>query len=178
MILNINIHLYIVCYSFFSRSIPQKVQLFEEARSLSMQSLSQSVYFPVLNNNASFITNTLWPNRHGMCCGYTLLKTTTQSKRKAKWALTHCLCLSTLFKLQHYSIWNIGRVYLRECNCALYKRRISGSLMRKTHKLIVGYSNSTTIILSVSITMLMISIVLQLHDNRDIHICESQQPDQ
>lgn len=41
-------------YYIFSLIIPQEIQLFEEACSLSLQSLSQSVYFPVLDNNASY----------------------------------------------------------------------------------------------------------------------------
>lgn len=49
---NINIHVtFLYCGCSFFQSIPQKIQLFEEACSLSMQSLSQSVYFPVLNNS-------------------------------------------------------------------------------------------------------------------------------
>lgn len=36
-------------------AVPQKVQLFVETCSLSLQPLSQLVYFPEFNNNASFI---------------------------------------------------------------------------------------------------------------------------
>ncbi len=96
----INIHVTFLYYlvSYFLKvglysctwSIPQKVQLFEEARFLSMQSLSQSVYFPVLNNNASLIANTLWPNRHSMCCGYTLLKNSEKTWSRAKKGKISC----------------------------------------------------------------------------------------